>query len=546
MRLEASATQTPVWRLPGKWKTSWLPNEMKALMKTARSWFGILTVTVVLAMQANAGYFINTGSMTTARYWQTATLLPNGQVLVAGGSGSGNYNFLSSAELYDPTNGMWTATQPMTSIRFCHTATLLLNGKVLVAGGYRNSVYLSSAELYDPATGAWTPTNSMTNARNGHTTTLLQNGIVLVAGGNNGPSFLSGAELFDPATGEWTPTGSMTSVHQSHTATLLPNGKVLVAGGYDGSSYLSNAELYDPATGEWTRTGSMTNARAEFAATLLPNGKVLVAGGSTSGWLSSAELFDPATGRWTPAGSMANARNAYTMTLLPNGQVLVEGGMQNEASGKELSSAELFDPATGTWTQSSPMTNGRKHHTATLLPNGKVLIAGAQVGMGPSSIASSSAELYVPEPRVDLIKAVKPSISCLSPGTNYQLQVSADMTAWTNQGVAIHGYQHQHGLSAVLGCGQLGQPVLPVTGSSVAEKCDSDSKLHRQDRWRFLFQPFCFTAEMVPLPQPAGLPEGSRRSPGVWGRRPPGWRSYGMSTPGGVAEANSQRPVTPR
>jgi hypothetical protein len=182
----------------------------------------------------------------------------------------------------------------MASKRDSPTATVLLNGKVLVAGGW-NPINgpLSSAELYDPATGTWTATGSMNTARENHTATLLRNGKALVAGGHD----LSSAELYDPVTGTWTATGSMNSKHQVFTATLLLNGQVLVAGSYvngPGGTVSSSAELYDPATGTWTVTASMNTARYQHTATLLTSGQVLVSGGGDSGTvqaLSSAELF---------------------------------------------------------------------------------------------------------------------------------------------------------------------------------------------------------------------------------------------------------------
>jgi hypothetical protein len=317
--------------------------------------------------------------------------LTNGLVLVAGGDG-GNSGILSSAELYDPASG-WTGTGSMTNARYFHTATLLPNGRVLVAGGVGTNGPLSSAELYDPASG-WAGTGSMTNARTYHTATLLPNGLVLVAGGFGNGSVLSSAELYNPASGTWTNTGSLNYARTEHTATLLPNGLVLVAGGNNASGVvLSSAELYDPTSGMWMNTGSLNIARWFHTATLLPDGQVLVAGGeNASGFLSSAELYDPASGQWTvTTNSMHTARYIHTATLLPNGKVLVAGG--DNANGI-LSSAELFDPATGQWWTSpsslNSLNNARASHTATLLPNGHVLGAG---GWGNSGVLPS-AELF--------------------------------------------------------------------------------------------------------------------------------------------------------
>jgi WD40 repeat protein len=187
----------------------------------------------------------------------------------------------------------------MATARVAHTATLLPNGKVLVAGGSGISFYLASAELYDPATGTWSTTGSMATARRYHTATLLPNGKVLVTGGYNG-SYLASSELYDPATGTWSTTGSMATTRQSQTATLLPNGKVLVTGGYNDIAYLAGTELYDPATGTWTTTGSMATAHYYHTATLLPNGTALVTGGANdSGYLNSAELYNVGFG-FTP------------------------------------------------------------------------------------------------------------------------------------------------------------------------------------------------------------------------------------------------------
>ena len=204
--------------------------------------------------------------MTITRYRHSATLLPNGQVLVAGGTSV--ISSVASAELYDPASGLWQATGSMANGRDNHTATLLPNSQVLVAGGYGNTgVALSTVELYDPATGLWTTRQSMTTTRALHTATLLADGRVLVAGGfDKGFFSLASAEFYDPAIGSWTATGSMTTPRLAHSATLLPNGQVLVAGGlatYD--AYLASAELYTNDSGGELTLASAASVKRGFA-----------------------------------------------------------------------------------------------------------------------------------------------------------------------------------------------------------------------------------------------------------------------------------------
>ncbi len=367
--------------------------------------------------------FLPTGSMTTPRSAHTATLLNIGQALVAGGIAS--YKTIQSlgaacepvptndAEMFDPATGTFTATRPMTVPRYSHTATLLQDGKVLVTGGFVGNSDTSSAEIFDPAPAAFTVTGSMLGPLVFHAATLLPSGKVLITGGlGSGVQ----AELFDPAMGTFAVTGSMTDIRAGHTATLLQTGKVLIVGGEDlavsGFSALFTAELYDPASATFSPTGNLGTARTNHTATLLPNGTVLIAGGDdqTGAAISSAEIYNPVTGTFTPTGSMHMAHNLavvtgslfitdqfanHTATLLPSGKVLIAGG------GNFV--AELFDSATGTFSLTGSMSISRVWHTATLLPNGEVVVTGSQTPVqlihgsnNPGCVggADASAELY--------------------------------------------------------------------------------------------------------------------------------------------------------
>ena len=201
------------------------------------------------------GTWSYTGPLSTARSYHTSTLLPAGRVLVAGGVNSYPANFLASADLYYPVSGTFSPSAgPMGGARSNHTATLLPSGLVLIAGGENSTSDLNTAELFNPLSGTFSSIHGMAAARSNHTATLLPSGKVLVAGGKHGPGQLALAELYDPGSGTWSPTGPMGTARQHHTATLLPNGKVLVVGGYDGTDPIPGAEIYDPAFGTWGLT----------------------------------------------------------------------------------------------------------------------------------------------------------------------------------------------------------------------------------------------------------------------------------------------------
>jgi len=346
------------------------------------------------AFPRSTGAWIATGTMGTPRYGHTAVRLLDGRVLVAGGSGANNEADLTSAELYDPESGTWSATGNMLKPHGCcgFPATLLRDGKVLVSDVDDPTVYdgIPGAEVYDPATGTWSSTGKLATTDRwlaAATATLLANGEVLVTGSD-------GAQLYDPDSGAWSATGKMTTSRYNHTATLLLDGKVLVAGG-DGPPPVDSAELYDPETGAWTAIANMRptgNTRADTStATLLQNGTVLVER------IATAELYNPATSTWTATAPRGVARGGGYTTLLPDGTLLVAGALNGkDGAGRWVQTAALlYDPRTGTWITTGSMLRQHPASAATLLLDGTVLVVGGWVSPGPTG-ATGSAELYVP------------------------------------------------------------------------------------------------------------------------------------------------------
>ena len=335
--------------------------------------------------QPPLGAVTSLGDMTQGRALHTATLLPDGLVLITGGLGSASA--IRSAELYDPATGTTRPTGTMAVGRMSHTATMLPGGTVLIVGGYGSGLAgLTTAELFDPATGRFTAAAGLQEPRSDHAAVLLDDGRVLIIGGDTsgvGRTPTAAAGLYDPATGTFTLTGRMHVPRVPFVAVRLRDGRVLVAGGTTtGKAVTPTAEIYDPSTGLFTLTGSLRTARRKHAGFLLADGRVLVVGGTTGGddshVLDDAEVFDPTTGGFSTASPMLEPRYKFTTVTLPAGSALAVGG-----SG-EL--AEVYDATSGAFHPVGGATAAlRLFPTATALADGSVLITGGYSGRGPQA-----------------------------------------------------------------------------------------------------------------------------------------------------------------
>ena len=354
------------------------------------------------------GSFEATGDMGSQRSHHGAALLADGRVLEVGGIADFGL-VLASAEVFDPANGQFTPTGSLADARMRPTTVALADGRVLVAGGRggnQGDTIFASAEIYDPATGQFSVTGSMTVARYVTATARLDDGKVLFAGGFNfTDDTLASAELYDPATGTFTPTGSLSAPRDpGGRAAKLADGRVLVAGGYDDSGALGTAEIYDPATGQFTLTGNLTEPRGDHAIATLADGRVLLVGGlGNSDYLAQADLYDPATGTFSPTGSLAHVRANPTATLLADGRVLVAGGNGNVTGDPNIATAEIYDPASGTFNDVGDLITPSMGGTAVRLLDGRVLLTGGWAGV--EDVPTAHAELFVPEAGNDRIFA---------------------------------------------------------------------------------------------------------------------------------------------
>ncbi len=401
-----------------------------------------------------------TGTANTAVTWSveegSGGTIDSGGVYTPPQNGAGTFHIVATSQAVSTALGAATAVVPLPQVTinpaavtlrpagtrtFAATVTGLTNtavnftiqesggGAINSAGAYtapiadglyhvvassaeETTVTASAAVNVTTAASGFTPTGNLQEARGLHTATLLPDNNVLVVYGSNSNTNcylgLSSIELYDAGTGTFTEIAGEDGVGIfGHTATLMAEGKVLLAGGFVDSAWdctgnVSNnaAGIYDSVTGVFSDTGNMTTFRGGHSATLLTTGKVLVAGGAdqdpTGTGLASAELYDPSTGTFTETGNMSAGRFLHTATLLQTGKVLIVGGALTSASDP-LATAELYDPATGSFTKTGAMATPREQHTATLLADGKVLIVGGTTSTGTGDLRpTASVEVYDP------------------------------------------------------------------------------------------------------------------------------------------------------
>ena len=341
------------------------------------------------------------GKLGLTRSEPVATRLGNGRVLLTGGQAP--VPIVAASELYDPAANAWTPTAPMSEARLWPAMVTLPDGRALVAGGVQDAEDIKplfTGEVFDPRTGAWTPTGKLHAHHVRGNAVVLKDGRVLLVSASGDPrDWLLGfdaaltAELYDPATNDWTLTGPMAAGRVAPALALLPDGRVLAAGGF-GPGVGATAEIYDPASDTWTTTTPMNRARGNAEAATLPDGLVLVAGGDPNlagaGWaaLTSAEIFDPAAGTWTLTGSLTQQRGGdASMATLSDGRAVFVGGStydEPDAHGvinfRENTLAEVFDATSGTWSATAPTLYAHSDGVAVGLLDGSLLVVGGYDG----------------------------------------------------------------------------------------------------------------------------------------------------------------------
>jgi hypothetical protein len=324
--------------------------------------------------------------MSTHRAAHTATVLKNGKILIVGGmiSAEGAEINSSTAEIFDPKTGTFSVTGTMNQERAGHTATLLPDGNVLIAGGFDSNGFLSSSELYLSDKGEFVEVESeMSEKRAAHTATLLKSGDVLVVGGVNGSEKSNQlADIYSWSEKKFKQIGGMQLARTGHTSTLLQDGSVLISGGSSNwrSGVLNSCEIFNPSDFSFTSTGNLNIPRNKHLSALLPDGSVLIIGGSStaadiSGRFPSAEIFDPVRKQFSWM-ECAMIKSRFKITNA--GDVLTDGTVVIAGDGKYV---EVYDPKRNRFfTADGNVDKGWMYSTVTVISEGAVLITGGYDG----------------------------------------------------------------------------------------------------------------------------------------------------------------------
>ncbi len=343
------------------------------------------------------------GNLSQGRWGLTATVLDDGTVIVVGGQERRSFsrNAPIEAELLAAGGNEWVKTEPMQYERSFHVAASLPDGRLLVAGGsgrevlteeeardrpFRGRQDLDTAEVFDPETGEWSEVAEMQAGRQSGGGARLQDGRVLVVGGASGIDVIADAEMYVPDEDVWIEIAPMAQARKFLTATLLVDGRVLVAGGQTRETALASAEIYDPADGSWTSVANLVRPRSGHSASLMRDGRVVVVGGSDLGASNvlgpetSAEIYDPVADEWTLVTGDLRPRRGHASVTLSDGRVVVVGG--EDLVGLSIAAVEVYDPAADSWKIAASLPDGRSLLAAALLPDGSVLIAGGGTASG--------------------------------------------------------------------------------------------------------------------------------------------------------------------
>lgn len=357
----------------------------------------------------------------------TATTLLDGRILMAGGitqDGLGGSIILDSFQLYDPNTESYSASSAtMQHPRQAHTATRLPDGRVLLLGGSQDgSVIVSTGDIYDPVTDSCSPIPDMAVPRVLQTATLLDDGRVLVVGGLGTFDFVdvsaalnsatSSCEIYDPISNSWSPAPALPNGRVGHGASKLGDGRVLITGGLEVAQFVipipsisNDCRRYDPGTNSWLATASFDGDRALHAQVTLPNGDALIGGGADGNivFLSLAPIdttrrYDHVTNTWTNTASLQFAR-AHPNLLYTGSELVMTGGVSvldiTTLTGVPTQQIEVTDLGVLSWTHAGDMILGRELALSTVIDDGQRILTTAR-GLTGGTEKDFTSEIFAP------------------------------------------------------------------------------------------------------------------------------------------------------